>query len=147
MASLVSAAELAAAIVALVASATITVTMVVRRVEPWRRRVAQRWQRWLDASVGKILDGRLNATNGGSTIMDRVSAVEIHSRDTQRAVEVVDGKLDLMVSQMATVAETSRERAELAEHRADRIETRMDEGFSELRRVLMRFPDDRPAGP
>lgn len=150
MSSLISAVELAVAIVALITSATVAVTLAVRRIEPWRRRIADRVQRWLDETVGKVLERRLTATNGGSTIFDRVtgvddrvSAVEIHSRDTQRAAERIDGKLDQVVAQMATVAETSRERAELAEHRADRIETRMDEGFSELRRVLMRQPPSK----
>jgi hypothetical protein len=148
MRAVLTALELAAAIIALVTSSAIALRLIILRVGPIRRYVTDRWVTWLRGTIGDVVEERLLATNGGSTIYDRVSSVELHTRDTQRSVEGLDERFDHLASEMAVVAETAREVRREAEHRADRLEDRMDEGFTELRRaVLFRLGVDRPESP
>jgi hypothetical protein len=147
MRAVLTALELAAAIIALVTSSAIALRLIVLRVAPVRRYVHDRWKHWLKVEIGDVVEERLLATNGGSTIYDRVSSVELHTRDTQRSVEQLNERFDHLQAEMAVVAQTAREVRSEAEHRAERLEDRMDEGFSELRQALMYRERGRTDGP
>jgi GTP1/Obg family GTP-binding protein len=149
------AAKVSGAIVLWISGVTVAVWAIGGRVGSVRRAVSQRWMRWLRATVGAAVEERLTATNGGSTIYDRVTAVddrvtavEILARDTHRSVADVGAQIERLSSHVAIVAETSKERAESAEDHVTRLEDRMDRNFEDLRRaVLYRLGIEHPDRP
>jgi hypothetical protein len=151
----VDAGKVAGAIVLWISGVMVAVWAIGGRIGSIRRAVARRGLQWLRATVGQVVEERLLATNGGSTIYDRVSnvddrvtAVEILSRDTQRAVADVGEQVERLSSHVAVVAEIAKERADSAEEHVTRLEDRMDRNFEDLRRaVLYRLGIDHPDGP
>lgn len=149
------AAKVSGAIVLWLAGVSGALWVIGGRVGAIRRVVSRRWMQWLRSTVGAAVEERLTATNGGSTIYDRVSsvddrvtAVEILSRDMQRAVGDVGEQVERLSSHVAVVAEIAKERADSAEEHVTRLEDRMDRNFEDLRRaVLYRLGIEHPDGP
>ena len=129
LATAVDTLQLAGAIVLWVAGVMGAVAIVVQRTTSLREHVRKRVARTVREFVSPIIREELTATNGGSTVYDRLSNVEIIARDTSHAVADLPDQFDRIRADIAMVAELSRERAATAEHRADRIEGRLDAIF------------------
>ena len=87
-------------------------SVVVGRILPLRRALDRKFHQWLDATIGRVVDERLNYRNAGNSFRDQIDrlekqVVELHS--------CVDG-----------IQATSRQRYTEGSARQHRIEERLD---------------------
>lgn len=92
------------------------VSLIASKVVPIRRALGQRFRRWLDSTVGAVVDERLNYRNAGRSLRDSIDRLE---------------------KGLAELRASADDRAALATEAAQRIEHRLDR----LEDVTMRRHD------
>ena len=84
----------AAAIVGVVASLLVALSVIAGRVAMVQRAIA----RWVDATIGEVVERRLSVRNGGTSLMDSLDRVEEHTR----RISATQADLADRVDQLAT---------------------------------------------
>ena len=120
-----AAAEIAAAATRVAATLT-AVGVIVARVGVAQRWAAARAEAWADATVGEVVDRRLHARNGGSSIMDAVDRIELEIRGLHGSHADIADRVDRLGSDLAMLRVIADERAGHSEQRDHALEARLD---------------------
>jgi hypothetical protein len=125
-ASIVDTFQLAGAIVLWASAVMGALGLIAQRSGSFRAHIRQRVARNVREFVSPIIREELLATNGGSTVYDRLSKVELVTGDMAQTVEGLPAEFNKITADLAMMAESGRERAAMAEHRAERIEGQIE---------------------
>lgn len=87
----------AAAIVGMVASLLVALSVIAGRVAMVQRAVA----RWVDATIGEVVERRLTTRNGGTSLMDSLDRVEEHTRRIAATQADVSDRVDRLAADVA----------------------------------------------
>jgi hypothetical protein len=115
-----------AAFVLLAAAVLTALGVVAAKLTTSKRWGRERFKAWLHLTVGEVVEERLTARNGGSSLMDSIDRIGVDLKTLSHQTAETDDRLDRLSSDVAVVRQLSLERGEAAKERVDQLERHIE---------------------